>query len=882
MTGPVGQPAVDTRPDQRQDQRPDQRRTVLVSGATGAVGSAAAARLFRVLGPGDRVVLLGRDAGRLAATAAALADGRDDGRDGDRGDGRDGDRGDGRGDGPTVTTALLDLAADPAADPGADPAAALGTALGTALADAGPDGTPDATPDPADRGTAVLINAVGPSSTVTVPLAQAALSRGLHVVDPGGSARITAALDGPACRAGRTVLLGAGVQPGLTGAMLAAALRLVTDPTRARAEIAVGGRQPLTAATLREYMDSLSADGGWPGAVWRDGAVVKEAAGAGAGAGAGPVRSAAGWRPPEGASLSVHLDEEYVDLARSCGLPHLRGVNVMDAPGTVRELRRVIAGEATVDDVAAASRREAGPDAGRYFRIAVRVRSEVPVPDGAGGAGDAGAAAGSGRPVETVTADHRCTDSYRVTGELAVDAALTLLAGTEPAGARWAAASGAAAAWTGGGARAGGAGSGVDGDDDVAGVTLTYDLGPVHEADALDTAAPDTADTAAADTAAPDTVDTAAADTADTAAAAPRGAVVVGAGFGARYADALARPGSPAPLTAVVGTGGRPGRDLARDLGVRYLATAPDPATDIPHLPGFPRDTAAAVVAVRSGMIGGQGDDLAAGLLRAGVPVLQELPVDPGTVTALTALAREHGTAYRVTGFYEHLGPGRAFIDAVRSLTRRSTVTHVLLRTSHQVLDRAGLLLAEALGAVPVGDVQVIPGAGPGRWFISGTWGRVPVDVVLDHRMDPRDPDNHSQPVAAAVVETTDGELTWDGVGSRPRWSQRPHVVDGRLTDPDGAVAEEWGRDVAPDGTVPPTWGEVVDAAWPEGVHRAVAELVAEAAGAGDRGEAARRARRTVFVLRWWLRVSSALPAPVDIRSTPPVRMVPPGEGEGL
>ncbi|MBB3115997.1 Gfo/Idh/MocA family oxidoreductase [Corynebacterium bovis] len=866
MTGAVGQTAVDTRPE-----RPDQRRTVLVSGATGAVGSAAAARLLRVLGPGDRVVLLGRDAGRLAATAAALADGRDDGRDGDRGDGRT----DGRGDGPTVTTALLDLAVDPAADPGADPAAALGTALDTALA----DGTPDAAPDPADRGTTVLINAVGPSSTVTVPLAQAALSRGLHVVDPGGSARITAALDGPARRAGRTVLLGAGVQPGLTGAMLAAALRLVTDPTRARAEIAVGGRQPLTAATLREYMDSLSADGGWPGAVWRDGAVVKEAAGAGAGAGAGAVRSAAGWRPPEGASLSVHLDEEYVDLARSCGLPHLRGVNVMDAPGTVRELRRVIAGEATVDDVATASRREAGPDAGRYFRIAVRVRSEVPVPDGAAGAGDA---AGSGRPVETVTADHRCTDSYRVTGELAVDAALTLLAGAEPAGARWAAASGAAAAWTGGGARAGGAGSGVggfegvDGDDDVAGVTLTYDLGPVHEAD--DTAAPDTADTAAPDT----TADTAAPATAAPDTAAPRGAVVVGAGFGARYADALARPGSPAPLTAVVGTGGRPGRDLARDLGVRYLTTAPDPATGIPHLPGVPRDTAAAVVAVRSGMIGGQGDDLAAGLLRAGVPVLQELPVDPGTVTALTALAREHGTAYRVTGFYEHLGPGRAFIDAVRSLTRRSTVTHVLLRTSHQVLDRAGLLLAEALGAVPVGDVQVIPGAGPGRWLISGTWGRVPVDVVLDHRMDPRDPDNHSQPVAAAVVETTDGELTWDGVGSRPRWSQRPHVVDGRLTDPDGAVAEEWGRDVAPDGTVPPTWGEVVDAAWPEGVHRAVAELVAEAAGAGDRGEAARRARRTVFVLRWWLRVSSALPAPVDIRSTPPVRMVPPGEGEGL
>ena len=779
------------------------RRTVLVSGATGAVGSAAAARLLQVLGDGDRVILLGRNATRLDDTATALISSKPDPTPG----ATTGD--------PIVDTAVLTLTTTPDTNDNdtAHTASHLATQLATAL------GTPEDTAT-----STVLINAVGPSSTVTGPLATAALHLGMHVVDPGGSERLITELDDLAHHTQRTVLLGAGVQPGLTGAMLTAALRLVTDPTRATAEIAVGGRQPLTAATLREYMDSLSADGGWPGAIWHEGTIIKNA-----GSPLGDSYAPAGWNTPDTASLSVHLDEEYVDLARAHDIASLRGINVMDAPHTVRELHRVIAGEATIDDVAAASEHETTTDTDRYFRIAVRIDSHIPTPPTTPQTPPTTPQTPP-TSTETITANYRCTDSYRVTGDLAVDAALTLLAGNEPTGARWAYTSKAAHQWT-------------TSNNNTIGVTITYDL----TTDPTDTP--------------------------------PRGAIVIGAGFGARYAHALTQPGSPAPLTALVGTGGHTGRQLARDLGVRYLTTtSPTDTTDLPHIPEFPTNTAAAIVAVRSGMIGGQGDDLAASLLRAGIPVLQELPVDPETVTTLTSLARTHGTTYRVTGFYEHLGPGRAFINAVHSLARRSTITHVLLRTSHQVLDRAAILLAEALGAVPLGDVRILPGAGPGRWFISGMWGRVPVDVVVDHRMDPRDPDNHAQPVASAVVETADGELTWDGVGSLPRWSQRPHVVDGALTDPDGAVSQTWGHSITPS-DLPSTWGAVAETAWPEGIHRAVAGLIAEATGTDTTTTTTRHHQRTQLVLRWWLRVSSALPAPVDIQSTPPVRMNPPGEG---
>lgn len=736
--------------------------TVVVTGATGAVGSAAARELTRRLGPGDRLVLLGRDLDRLAELRRGLA--AEPGAD--------------TSDWPWVSIGELSLPREGVEGP--DVTGTLRNACGDA------------------SGVPVLLNAVGPSSEVTASLALAALGAGMDVVDPGASERLLGLLDGPARRAGRTVLLGAGVQPGLTGMMLMRAVELCGDPASVRVSLIVGGRQRLTAATLREYLGSLSSDGGWPGAVWDGGMITTD--------GAREPVSVPGVVLPGHAEVSTHMDEEYVHLARAGRIGCLRAANVMDSPRTVSMVRRWLAGAATEQEVAVTSENEiddahGGGGSGPWFAIGLH------------------AAGGRDNGSLGVDARFRCRDSYRVSGEVAAAAVLAVtgrgpVAPAEP-GARWASDSPAADLWA---EREDisfsvSASGNSDGDTDVDG-----------------------------------------------------GVVVVGAGFGTHYARALA--GSPeTPLTAIVGRGGDAGRRLADELGVRYVTRS---GTDDPRQRRY-GSPAGAVVAVRSEIVGGDGDRITAELLGSGVPVLQELPVAPAAVSRHLSLAHRHGTRYMVCGLYEYTAPVRRFVAAVGSLRARTTVTHVLVRTSHHVLDRAALILAEALGAVPVGPHSIAATSSPEWRLVSGRWGRVPVDIMLAHRMDPVDPDNSSQPVMTVVVDTADGELSWDGPVSVPRWHQRPHSCAGQLTDPLGATACAWTPDTG--GGEVSNWGQVVDQVWPDAVRSAVADLVDSAAP--DR-TVRDRERRALLVLRWWQDLSAQLPAPARIMSQEPVHLDPP------
>lgn len=104
-----------------------------------------------------------------------------------------------------------------------------------------------------------------------------------------------------------------------------------------------------------------------------------------------------------------------------------------------------------------------------------------------------------------------------------------------------------------------------------------------------------------------------------------------------------------------------------------------------------------------------------------------------------------------------------------------------------------------------------------------------------------------------------------------PRWQQRPHTRDGRLTDPLGDVAREWGSsDRVPEAE---TWGAVVDAVWPEAVRSAAAMLTGD--GARARGMLEHN-RRCLCVLRWWQDVSAQLPAPERIDSRDSAHIDPP------
>ncbi|WP_157879997.1 Gfo/Idh/MocA family oxidoreductase [Streptomyces natalensis] len=327
-------------------------------------------------------------------------------------------------------------------------------------------------------------------------------------------------------------------------------------------------------------------------------------------------------------------------------------------------------------------------------------------------------------------------------------------------------------------------------------------------------------------------------------------AVVVGTTFGAHYARALAGPYSPVELVGVAGTGGQAGRHLAAELGVRYLA-----GTDEIESAG----AGLAVVAVRSAIVGGQGDEICRDLLGRGIPVLQELPVHSADVVRSARAAQRSGAAFAVTGFYEHLEPVRRFIAAARALDAVSPVTGVELRTSIQVLHASLGVLSRILTAPPGPDFAVHPAAATAKSLVSTDWGGVAVDVLVRNGYDARTPDDDCQPLMGFVLGTPDGELSLAHVHGPTRWEPRLHEeAPGRLRHPEQRLSHLFGPDHWTGDTVFP-------GLWAEGIARAVGGF-AEAVSAGRRP----LGQRDLAALRHWEAVSARLGRPADVPSVPP------------
>ncbi|MBM7367311.1 Gfo/Idh/MocA family oxidoreductase [Gordonia hydrophobica] len=239
--------------------------------------------------------------------------------------------------------------------------------------------------------------------------------------------------------------------------------------------------------------------------------------------------------------------------------------------------------------------------------------------------------------------------------------------------------------------------------------------------------------------------------------------IVVGATFGRVYAQALAADRGPLALVGIGGVGGPRSTDLAATL-------------DVPALRGTVSGVDAAVVAVRGEVVGGAGDELVDDLLRAGVCVLQEHPVDARAMGRHLQIAAEHGLRYAPTGFYEHLPTSRRWMAAMHRLRSAGAVAHLSVRTSMQVLERALLIVADGLEAVPLEAGRITP-IRPGAFLVSADWGGVAVDIAVNNRRDPDDPDANSHPIFSAAAVTGGGELSWPHIHAPLRWTPHPEIV---------------------------------------------------------------------------------------------------------
>ncbi|GAA4076188.1 Gfo/Idh/MocA family oxidoreductase [Nonomuraea soli] len=323
--------------------------------------------------------------------------------------------------------------------------------------------------------------------------------------------------------------------------------------------------------------------------------------------------------------------------------------------------------------------------------------------------------------------------------------------------------------------------------------------------------------------------------------------VVCGTKFGQIYLSALA--GGPFELTGILARGSPRSAGYAKEYGVPLL-TDPDQVPEVADL---------ACVVVRSGVVGGEGSELATALLERGVHVLQEHPVHADELARCLRAARSAGAIHHINTLYVHLEPVRRFVEAARRLRALQQPLYIDAACSVHVAYALFDILGRALGGLRPWAFAPAPQAGPFT-CLTGTIGGVPLTLRVQNQIAPNDPDAHLHLLHRITLGTEGGNLTLVNTHGPLVWSPRMYV--GR--DADDRFDIEAEHLCLPSATVlgperAPTFREIVGTLWPDGVRRALGELCDAAAQGAD---PLRQGQYHLTLSRLWLDATTALGRP--------------------
>lgn len=285
-------------------------------------------------------------------------------------------------------------------------------------------------------------------------------------------------------------------------------------------------------------------------------------------------------------------------------------------------------------------------------------------------------------------------------------------------------------------------------------------------------------------------------------------AIVVGATFGAIYAEALAARHSPVELVGLVSTGSATSTALANRLGVALF-------TDIDSLPSVD----VAFVVVRAGVVGGEGTQICEQLLARGIHVMQEQPVHADEILSLLRVAKANSALYAVNDFYSHVAPIRQFVQAANALDKIARIRYVHARLAIHVAYPLFTILSTVVASLTPAQILVPPqsDSAPGP-FVPGRLmlGDVSVDLLIQNELCAEDPDNHARLLHTITVGSDAGELVLTHTHGSTRWHRRPHADAATADVP---IAELVGTEYEP------TTAHVRNEMWPDAVRLAAANF---------------------------------------------------------
>lgn len=244
--------------------------------------------------------------------------------------------------------------------------------------------------------------------------------------------------------------------------------------------------------------------------------------------------------------------------------------------------------------------------------------------------------------------------------------------------------------------------------------------------------------------------------------------IVCGTTFGQSYMRAISMSDS-LELVGIYAKGSKRSMDCSKIYNVPLfsdLDTIPD-SVDI------------AFVIIKSGVLGGEGTEISKHLLKKGINVMQEHPINHSEISECFKIARENNVFYKVGNLYPYLENVQIFCNASRYLSSHDAFQYGSVMSSSQGLYGLSSILIKSLNnprSYMINKSETVQRYPFSNIRISN--GQSDVFLQIHNEISDKDGNNHMHLLHRIIYFFNSGRLELNDTFGSVIWRSRMNVSD--------------------------------------------------------------------------------------------------------
>lgn len=252
--------------------------------------------------------------------------------------------------------------------------------------------------------------------------------------------------------------------------------------------------------------------------------------------------------------------------------------------------------------------------------------------------------------------------------------------------------------------------------------------------------------------------------------------LVCGTTFGRIYINGIRKLRPKYEIAGILSRGSKQSRKCAEEYNIPLY-------TDIEDIDKEKFDLACVVV--RTGIVGGQGTNIALKLLSKGINVIQEQPVHYNELLECYKIAKKNNCKYFLNTFYSHLTNIEKFKSIAQKIMKNTSPVYIDASCSLQVLFPLLDILGSMMGGLkPFIIEDKVNIQGEIFSLLSGKLKGIPIAIRVQNQIASNNPDNFFHFLHKITLGTEGGSLILTDTNGSILWNPRlfiPHDETGTL-----------------------------------------------------------------------------------------------------